>query len=44
MRILTALLALSLLTACANTREGISKDSQRWGQKSQQIGQILTTP
>lgn len=41
---LSALLALTLLAACQNTRAGIQQDASRMGEKAHQIGDILTTP
>jgi len=41
-----ALLALStlLLAACANTRQGISRDSEQFGDKVQRTSEIWTNP
>lgn len=38
------LLALPILAACTNTREGFSQDARRMGEKTQAIGQILVEP
>lgn len=42
--LLLGIFALSILSACANTREGLSRDAQRMGQKTQAIGAIITEP
>mgnify|MGYP000703372966 CR=1 FL=1 len=39
-----ALLTFLVFSACANTRYGIQQDARRAGEKTQEIGQILTTP
>ena len=43
-QLLFALLTFALFSACANTRYGIQQDARRAGEKTQEIGQILTTP
>ncbi len=39
-----ALLATALLTACANTRMGIQKDSEKFSHRMQTISQELGQP
>jgi len=44
MRIILALLALTFVTACTATKAGVQHDAERMGQKTREIGDILTSP
>lgn len=44
MRLIVLTLAVLSLSACANTLEGIKKDSVRAGEKMQEVSQVVTAP
>jgi predicted small secreted protein len=44
MRIIIVSLAVLSLTACANTFEGVKRDSTRIGEKMHTISKVVTAP
>jgi predicted small secreted protein len=44
MRLIIFSLAVLSLTACANTFEGVKRDSVRMGEKMQTISKVVTAP